>query len=504
MGGQTWTRLGLGLALLLGGRAFAAGQEAPPPLEGPRGAGEATAATGPTDDQIGVLEEDGRPAADEPAVASRPVHEVLTAGERPDRSAERIGTSPPPPESEGPTPEEGPSPSARWVAGYWDWDAGRGAFAWVPGLWVVPPEGRSWVEGRWRRDERGWYRIPGRWEEAPRAAAAGDWRRTGPPERPAEDDPGPAPGPGYFRVPGEYEPDGEELAWRPGFWARSQPGWSWTPGAWVEGEDGWRFEPGRWEPEAGASGGEAAGLEPIDERDDAVARASAGSPDPGASPTRAEGLPEAIDPDEPGPLPPLPSGGLPAPGAPDAGVRRASPVPAPVVDDSRAALLGWADRLAGQSDAFYRNFAPTAGAVPQGGAMLYEASNLRAAAFRLRQAVAAGADPEQVRFAAEQADGWWRRLAARVQAVARGRTGPNIQLVMDMGATCEQVRLASLGATPAGVGPVPEGLATTSYRVEPAAPAAPPFYGPPPGVVVRRPAPAVPVRGLINRLRRLR
>jgi hypothetical protein len=75
-----------------------------------------------------------------------------------------------------------------------------------------------------------------------------DWRTQGPPDdRPAESI-GLAPGPDYFYVPGEYVPDGEDLVWATGFWAKAQPGWEWVPAHWVRRSDGWAFRGGRWEP----------------------------------------------------------------------------------------------------------------------------------------------------------------------------------------------------------------------------------------------------------------
>jgi hypothetical protein len=45
---------------------------------------------------------------------------------------------------------------AVWVPGYWAWREQR--YAWTPGRWERPPEGRRvWVEPRWERHREGGY-----------------------------------------------------------------------------------------------------------------------------------------------------------------------------------------------------------------------------------------------------------------------------------------------------------------------------------------------------------
>ncbi|HMB07988.1 MAG TPA: hypothetical protein VKP69_30190 [Isosphaeraceae bacterium] len=91
-----------------------------------------------------------------------------------DREPDRVGNSPPAPIVERPGVSP-PSPDARWIEGYWEWDGGRQDFVWVTGTWRVPPPGKFWVNGFWRRDDRGWYRVPGFWcarQEAPAADAS--------------------------------------------------------------------------------------------------------------------------------------------------------------------------------------------------------------------------------------------------------------------------------------------------------------------------------------------
>jgi hypothetical protein len=55
-----------------------------------------------------------------------------------------------------------------------------------------------------------------------------------------------APGPDFFYIPGEYGPGPGGVVWRPGFWARFQPGWEWIPARWDRWATGWVFREGFW------------------------------------------------------------------------------------------------------------------------------------------------------------------------------------------------------------------------------------------------------------------
>src|SRR4029078_7016394 len=81
---------------------------------------------------------------------------------------------------------------------------------------------------------------------APGAPLPEELRRNGPPTRRPADEPGPPPAAEVFLVPGEYYPDGESVAWRKGFWAKKQPGWTWVPARWSHDAEGWSFRDGRW------------------------------------------------------------------------------------------------------------------------------------------------------------------------------------------------------------------------------------------------------------------
>src|SRR5262245_41066971 len=163
------------------------------------------------------------------ALTDGPVHEAFLSPAK-DQDPTPIDKAPPAPIVERPA-VDAPSPNAAWIAGYWDWDSSRKDFVWVTGTWRVPPPGRFWVNGYWKRDDRGWYRVPGSWSD--RTTDRLDFRKDVPPAEQPDDEPGPAPDSEHFYVPGQYHPDGDGVVWKPGFWAKVQPGWSWVPAQWV-------------------------------------------------------------------------------------------------------------------------------------------------------------------------------------------------------------------------------------------------------------------------------
>ncbi len=166
------------------------------------------------------------PALAAPSAASSPslTHEALSDKSDTRPLAVIVDQPPPPPLPDQPRPAAGES-GAVWIEGYWNWQPAIGQFAWVSGVWKVPPPGRFWVGGYWKREEKGWTRVPGFWSDRKR-----DVLRDGPPREQPEETVGPAPGPDYFFVPGQYVPaDKGTTIWRPGFWARARSGWEWVP-----------------------------------------------------------------------------------------------------------------------------------------------------------------------------------------------------------------------------------------------------------------------------------
>ncbi len=202
-----------------------AGPDDPPPLQGP----------------VELLQDDRVTTPELPG----PIHEAFTTEDRAGTPVpDRVEQAPPAPVAERPKGAR-PGPEAQWIGGYWAWDAARRDYVWAAGAWRVPPPGKIWVNGQWRRDDRGWYRIAGTWSA--RQTDRLDWRQAGPPADHPADKVGGAPGPDYFFIPGQYVPDGDGLAWRAGFWSRSQAGWDWVPARWVRRAGGWDYREGHWE-----------------------------------------------------------------------------------------------------------------------------------------------------------------------------------------------------------------------------------------------------------------
>jgi len=130
-------------------------------------------------------------------------------------------------------------------------------------------------------------------------------RREGPP-RELPEDPGPAPGPDYFYIAGQNVPSGTGVAWRPGFWTRSQPGWEWVPARWVRQSQGWVYREGHW------SRDETQAAAPEAPRRHVVARPAPAQGSPFA-PDATTPADRQVEPDTLTGLAPLPDTGLTAP-----------------------------------------------------------------------------------------------------------------------------------------------------------------------------------------------
>ena len=128
-------------------------------------------------------------------------------------------------------------------------------------------------------------------------------------------------------------------------------------------------------------------------------------------------------------------------------------------------LLGLADQLVGQADAYVATFGTTARHEPEGLAALADGRRLRDAAAAYRQVVARGAPPNQLAYEFRAVDAHWERLIRRAARIARGRNGPYVQQVRAIGETCAQIHqaLGMPGPAPTvdgyGYGPV-----ATPYR----------------------------------------
>jgi len=102
-------------------------------------------------------------------------------------------------------------------------------------------------------------------------------------------------------------------------------------------------------------------------------------------------------------------------------------------------VLGLAAQLDQQTDAFVDAFSPTAGTVPEGGLILNDAQRLQSSTDQFRRVVSSSNDPGQLAYAFREVEGNWQRLARRINRIAQGRFGPNIELAQAIGQTYEQI-----------------------------------------------------------------
>lgn len=105
-------------------------------------------------------------------------------------------------------------------------------------------------------------------------------------------------------------------------------------------------------------------------------------------------------------------------------------------------VLQLVDVLSSQANAFVQAFAPTAHVVPEGWDFLAEGQTLAAAAAQFRELAISGVDPGQLALELRSVEGIWGQLAARTDRVSRGRSGPNIENIFQMGETIAQLQQA--------------------------------------------------------------
>ncbi|WP_435021516.1 hypothetical protein TA3x_002417 [Tundrisphaera sp. TA3] len=105
-------------------------------------------------------------------------------------------------------------------------------------------------------------------------------------------------------------------------------------------------------------------------------------------------------------------------------------------------IVGLADRMAEQINAYIATFNKTARGEPEGLAALSDAQRLLQSTANFRQVAAQGAPPNQLAYEFREVDADWQRLARRAARIARGRNGPYVQQVRAIGGTSEQIHAA--------------------------------------------------------------
>jgi hypothetical protein len=173
-----------------------------------------------------------------------PLHEAfaqpLEGGETPGATVSR---SPPAPLQDVPAAVKPSSSTAIWIAGYWGWDDRAGKFAWVTGVWRIPPPGMRWVPGYWSQSGDEWRWVRGFWFASDQPHVR--YRPTPPPP---QDEPDLAElDDDQFAVRGYWSYAGGKYIWNRGFKAKRKPGWVWMPSRYTWTPAGSLFLPGYWD-----------------------------------------------------------------------------------------------------------------------------------------------------------------------------------------------------------------------------------------------------------------
>ncbi len=134
--------------------------------------------------------------------------------------------------------------NVEWIEGYWDWDPDRNDFVWISGLWRDLPPNMTWVPGYWSMSDAQYQRVAGFWEKTD----VEEWAYLPPPPESVENGPSsPSPSEEQFYVPGNWEYENQEYAWRAGFWAPQQQDWVWVPSTYIWTPRGCIFRDGYWD-----------------------------------------------------------------------------------------------------------------------------------------------------------------------------------------------------------------------------------------------------------------
>jgi hypothetical protein len=111
----------------------------------------------------------------------------------------------------------------------------------------------------------------------------------------------------------------------------------------------------------------------------------------------------------------------------------------PYVANQTAPVAQWADQLDRQVDDLLANFGPMAQGVPEGQEMIQEIERLRNDVRNFRGDASQGLEPNRLAYEFREVDADWQRLGRHFARVGRGRTGPALQRVQQIGQTCEQI-----------------------------------------------------------------
>ncbi|MBI5091830.1 MAG: YXWGXW repeat-containing protein [Candidatus Hydrogenedentes bacterium] len=152
--------------------------------------------------------------------------------------------------------ETRPAENAVWVPGYWQWDAGKTDYDWVPGTWRRAIPGMTWNTGHWAKSTDGYEWSPGFWAAAAAAPATTTTttattravRAHDAPPAPKVEVKSESPGADKVWIPGNWSYEKGEYVWSSGRWERpAAEQMSWSPARWRHTSEGYELVPGHWE-----------------------------------------------------------------------------------------------------------------------------------------------------------------------------------------------------------------------------------------------------------------
>ena len=182
--------------------------------------------------------------------------EVLTRGPVHEGFAETVVFDPtpgiiidrePPELIEEVLPEQRPvGDNVAWIPGYWGWEEDQDDFIWISGVWRNLPPGRQWIPGYWAPLDDGNYQwTSGYWEDEDTEEVT---YIPEPPPRSLETGPNvEASSSSQSWVPGNWQYQDDDYAWRAGYWVDSRPDWTWTPSYYRYTPRGYVYVDGYWD-----------------------------------------------------------------------------------------------------------------------------------------------------------------------------------------------------------------------------------------------------------------
>jgi len=174
-----------------------------------------------------------------------PVHEAFADVHVTDPKPGKLIAEPPPPPVDELPPEFKPEGSnVVWIPGYWAWLDEEQRYVWVTGFWRDAPPNQRWEPGYWAEESEGHRWISGYWVpvDTPEVEYL--------PAPPTSLENGPStakPTENHFYIPGNWEYQNSQFAWKAGYWSPCYDNWIWIPARYIWTQRGCIYRPGYWD-----------------------------------------------------------------------------------------------------------------------------------------------------------------------------------------------------------------------------------------------------------------